>query len=445
MFRRRVVGLLLSAILALPVLAGCVGSSSGDATIAWTTVEPTIPPTNALDAAPEGLGGATGPLPTTAADLATPDAPAATLLSPQELVRYQPNELGMVPILEYHVITTNPAEEAQFVRTADDFRADLEWLYANDFYVVPLSDVVNNTISAPAGKHPVALTFDDGTSSHFSYLEDKKGEIVLDEHGEPVIDPDCAVGILEAFYAEHPDFGGGAHFAPLIYNAFAYPDTEQDDLFDQKVLWMVEHGYEIGNHTWQHTDLTDISDEEFMMTVAKPQIYMNELLGDHPGNASHILTLPYGSSPDRDLHPAQRQMMMDGFAYEGHQIDISGALLVGADPAPSPASTEWHKLWIPRIQMFDESVDFWFGMIERGEIIVYTSDGNPETIAVPDPQHPALDGTLNQEALQADGVSVLHYRVDDGQIVAHGAIIESALVPPIRTGGHAMRGVTYTL
>src|SRR5690606_39649592 len=148
--------------------------SSGEATIAWTTVEPTIPPTNALDAAPEGLGGATGPLPTTAADLATPDAPAATLLSPQELVRYQPNELGMVPILEYHVITTNPAEEAQFVRTADDFRADLEWLYANDFYVVPLSDVVNNTISAPAGKHPVALTFDDGTSSHFSYLEDKK-------------------------------------------------------------------------------------------------------------------------------------------------------------------------------------------------------------------------------------------------------------------------------
>src|SRR5690606_8472654 len=237
----------------------------------------------------------------------------------------------------------------------------------------------------------------------------------------------------------------GAHFAPLIYNAFAYPDTEQDDLFDQKVLWMVEHGYEIGNHTWQHTDLTDISDEEFMMTVAKPQIYMNELLGDHPGNASHILTLPYGSSPDRDLHPAQRQMMMDGFAYEGHQIDISGALLVGADPAPSPASTEWHKLWIPRIQMFDESVDFWFGMIERGEIIVYTSDGNPETIAVPDPQHPALDGTLNQEALQADGVSVLHYRVDDGQIVAHGANIEGAVVPPIRTGGHAMRGVTHAL
>lgn len=415
-FRIGIARLAVLAVLVLPLLGGCLGDASGD-DIAWTAVRPTAPPT--VEAELTGVGGAVGPLPTTQSARNVPEDVSHRVLTAQELVEHQPNELGVVPILEYHVITTDPAQEAQFVRTAEKMRADLQWLYDNNFHVVPLSDVVNNTIQVPAGKHPVALTFDDGTSSHFSYLEDANGDIVVDEAGEPVIDPDCAVGILEAFYAEHPDFGEGGHFAPLIFNAFAEPDRpEQAPLFDEKVRWMVDHGYEIGNHTWQHTNLIDISNEEFMMTIAEPQIYMNNLLGDHPGNASDILTLPYGSTPDGDLHPDQRQMMLDGYTYDGHQITLSGALLVGADPAFSPASTEWHKLWIPRIQMFDESVDFWFGIFERGEMVLYTSDGNPETIAVPNPQHPSLEGTLDPAAHTATGKTVVQYNSEDGATLA---------------------------
>jgi hypothetical protein len=245
---------------------------------------------------------------------------------------------------------------------------------------------------------------------------------LLDGNGEPVIDPDCAVGILEAFYASHPDFGRGAHFAPLIYNAFAYPDTEQHALFDQKVRWMVDHGYEIGNHTKQHNDLTDISTDEFMMAIAEPQIYMDNLLGDHPGNASDILTLPYGSTPDADLHPDQREMLRNGFLYDGQSIFFRGALLVGADPAPSPAGIEWDKLWIPRIQMFKDSIDFWFGMFERGEMVLYTSDGNPDTVAVPHPQHPSLDGLLDTAGLTSAGKIVIRYSPADGTTVAQANI-----------------------
>lgn len=416
--------LALLTILALPLLAGCVGSSTDDETISWQDTPPTVAPTPAPTEELTGLGGATGPLPTAQSGQEAPRQSThdtTALLSPDQLKQYQPNELGVIPVLEYHYITTNPEEEAQFIRMADDMRADLAWLYANNFYIVPLSDVVDNTIAVPPGKHPVALTFDDGTSSQFAYLEDANGQIVKDANGEPVIDPDTAVGILEAFYAEHPDAGSGAHFAPLIFNGFAEPDhPDQMPLFDQKVKWMVDHGYEIGNHTWQHTNLTDIPTDEFMMTVAEPQIYMNNLLGDHPGNASDILTLPYGTTPDNDLHPDQRQMFRNGFSYNGQDIFFRGALLVGAHPANPPSHVDYDKLWIPRIQMFDETVEFWFGMFERGEVILYTSDGNPDTIAVPNPLHPSLDGKLNTEALVSAGKQVISYNPENGQSASFG-------------------------
>jgi peptidoglycan/xylan/chitin deacetylase (PgdA/CDA1 family) len=424
----------LLSLASLVILSGCTGGSDSGRVIAWEEVPPTVAPTPEPTPEPEGLGGPTGPLPTTAADAApgrSSSHDTTALLSPEDLKRYQPNEMGVVPILEYHVITTDPSQVAQFVRLADDMRADLEWLYQNDFYIVPLSDVVDNRIQVPPGKHPVALTFDDGTSSQFSYLQDANGELILDGNGDPVIDPDSAVGILEAYYAKYPDAGSGAHFAPLIFNGFAEPDRpEQAHLFNQKLQWMVDHGYEIGNHTWQHTNLTDIPNDEFMMTVAEPQIYMNELLGDHPGNASDILTLPYGSTPDGDLHPDQREMMRNGFSYNGHQIYLSGALLVGADPAPSPASTQYDKLWIPRIQMFQDSVDFWFGLFERDEIIVYTSDGNPGTITVPQPQHPSLDGLLDTARVQQAGMTVIAYNPDSGV---------SAVFNPAEDGATAAR------
>lgn len=440
-----VIRVALLSLVSLTILSGCIGASDSDRTIAWEDVPPTVAPTPEPTPEMEGVGGPTGPLPTTAA-AAAPDRGAGddttALLSPDQLMQYQPNEMGVVPVLEYHVITTDPNQVAQFVRLADDMRADLEWLYANDFYIVPLSDVVDNRIQAPPGKRPVALTFDDGTSSQFSYVQDANGELVLDASGDPVIDPDTAVGILEAHYAKYPDAGSGAHFAPLIFNAFAEPDrVEQAHLFDQKVQWMVDNGYEIGNHTWQHTNLTDISNEEFTMTVAEPQIYMNNLLGDHPGNASDILTLPYGTTPDGDLHPDQREMMRDGFTYNGYQIFLSGALLVGADPAPSPASTQYDKLWIPRIQMFQESVEFWFGLFERDEVTVYTSDGNPETIVVPEPQHPSLEGLLDTARLQEQGRMVIGYNPETGVNLVYDPAQQGAHVAPVVRRDRDVTGV----
>jgi peptidoglycan/xylan/chitin deacetylase (PgdA/CDA1 family) len=353
---------------------------------------------------------------TTPVPVATP-MPAITM-SPADLLEHAPNELGVVPILEYHMITTDPAEEAQFIRLADDMRADLQWLYEHNFHIVPLRDVVNNSISVPAGKHPVALTFDDGTSTQFRFIENAEGELVPD--------PDTAIGILEEFSTAHPDFGRGGHFGLLVSNGFANPDESQEPYLEQKVRWMVERGYEIGNHTWQHTDLTDIPTDEFMMTVAEPMIWADEMIGDVPGNQSRILTLPYGSTPDSGLHQNQRYLMREGFTYRDQEFYIEAALLVGAEPSISPASNLWDPMWIPRIQMFDESVDFWFKEFETGGTVLYTSDGNPDTVVVPHQLPAALHAQLDSAALVEAGKMVIQYDPATGQTgiaraeVSHG-------------------------
>ena len=98
-----------------------------------------------------------------------------------DLHRLKVNELGAVMILEYHRI----AEEGRWSRTPENFRSDLELLYEEGYRCVSLKDYVNNAINVEPGRTPVVITFDDADPSQFRYLE---------EGGELVIDPRCAVG-----------------------------------------------------------------------------------------------------------------------------------------------------------------------------------------------------------------------------------------------------------
>ncbi|HWV25231.1 MAG TPA: hypothetical protein VNZ58_13670, partial [Thermomicrobiales bacterium] len=187
------------------------------------------------------------------------------------------------------------------------------------------------------------------------------------------------------------------------------------------------------NHTAYHADLLDLPDDAFSREVIDPMISMDVMLGDIPGNQSRILTLPYGNSPDRDKHPDQRRMMREGIPYQGKTYHLAGALLVGADPAWSPASTQWDPFVVPRIQAFDESLDFWFGMFESGGVILYTSDGDPETIAIPQPLPPMLQGHLDVDALMAAGKTVIQYDPESGKTMfAVQVNMRSIAVVPVR-------------
>src|SRR5262249_21358545 len=87
-----------------------------------------------------------------------------------------PNELGRIPILEYHKVDL---PEARWTRTPENFRADLERFWKGGYRLVPLTEVLAGRIATPAGTTPMVLTFDDSSPGQFHFLE-KNGDYVID-------------------------------------------------------------------------------------------------------------------------------------------------------------------------------------------------------------------------------------------------------------------------
>lgn len=335
------------------------------------------------------------------------DGPPAGSLTSQELVDHAPNELGVIPVMQYHLFTTDPAAENQFTRTIDDFRADLQWLYDNNFYVISMADFVRNEISAPPGKHPVVLTFDDATPGQFRLIEQEDGSLL--------VDPNSAVGVMEEFFRTYDDFGRGGFFALLYFNCFGGDiEPDQAPYCHRKLEWLALNGYEIGHHTWDHQDLLNVTDEEFQYQIGELWQWIEEHVPAEGARPS-MLVMPYGNYPDRELHQEQRRMMREGIPYGGEVYLLEGAFMVGAEPAPSPSSTEWDHIWIPRIQVFDDEMARWLPAMESGDVILYTSDGNPDTITVPDPLPGLLDGTLDPDLIAASGKTLIQYDPATGE------------------------------
>lgn len=363
--------------------------SSGTATpgFDWNSLRAT--PSSGLDGAPA----------------ATPDT--SQVMTPDQRRDGLSNELGVIPILQYHLFTTDSSAEDYLTRPIDDFRADLQWLYDHNFYVISMSDLVRDEISAPAGKHPVVLSFDDSSASQFRLIEQPDGSLV--------IDPNSAVGAMELFFSTHPDFGRGAFFAILNFNCFANPtEPDQWQYCDRKAQWLADNGYEIGNHTIDHQDLLDIGDEEFQRQLGEAWVWIEQNV-PKAGQLPSVIAMPYGNYPDRDLHQAQRAMLRDGFMYQGEWHVMEGSLMVGSEPAPSPSSATWDKVWIPRIQAFDDELARWLPMFENGGVILYTSDGNPDTVTIPDPLPTWLDGTLDLDLIAASGKTLVQYDPGAGE------------------------------
>ncbi len=171
---------------------------------------------------------------------------------------------------------------------------------------------------------------------------------------------------------------------------------------------MAANGYEIVNHTAGHQDLLDVSDEVFAAELGDPFDWLDGIV-EGEGNFMEAVVMPYGNYPSRDLHPEQREMMRNSFVHDGREIVISAAFMVGANPTESPSSTEFDPLFIARIQANDESLGQWFRMIEDGEILIYVSDGNPDTITIPDPVPASIAHQFDPDVVVAEGHALIRY------------------------------------
>jgi peptidoglycan/xylan/chitin deacetylase (PgdA/CDA1 family) len=297
----------------------------------------------------------------------------------------------------YHAFTTNEAYLDEWTVTPDTFRSHLQWLYDHDFYITPLADLINNEIDVPPGKHPVVLTFDDASSGQFRLLKDDKGKSYPD--------PVTAVGIMEDFFGKHPEMGHGALFAVVARNCFQY-DAEVATC-EERLTWLADHGYEIANHTWWHENLHTVTDEMFKEQVGRTKIWIDErVTGD--ANLSNVLVLPFGEWPRNE---GQVQMLNDGFVYDGQDIVITGVVEVSGGPSPSPSSGEWSRRDIARFNTDPDTWDYWTGLIESGAVTMFTSDGNPTRVSIPNQIPDDIADQFDPDWAQAYGMQLIRYDI----------------------------------
>lgn len=291
----------------------------------------------------------------------------------EELKNDKINELGKVMVLMYHSIGE---EESTWTRTYDNFKKDLNTLYEKKYEAISLNDYANGNINTKYGYTPVVFTFDDGNENNFS---------VIEENGEIKIDPNCAVGIMDEFKKAHPDFNMTATFF-LNANPF-----NQDKYYEYKLNYLIKNGYDIGNHTIGHNNLSKIKDSNKIQEVIGKEI---ELINNYVSNYDvNTLALPFGGYPKEDN--------LYKFIKEGKYKDINyknnAILLVGWDPYKSPFHKDFDSSKIHRVRASEMNVDDvglydWLKRFDENKQIRYISDGNPNTIVIPNNFEEVLSG-----------------------------------------------------
>ncbi|MGC4107794.1 MAG: SH3 domain-containing protein [Thermomicrobiales bacterium] len=360
---------------------------------------------------------------------ASPEAtPVAASPTDDQLRKAGVNELGVVPVLMYHTFTSDSANVTEWTRTFDGFRQQLQDLYDLGFTTISMRDLLENTIDVPLGRHPIVLTFDDASASQF----------LIDEQADGSITPraNSAVGVLESFFADHPDFGHSAFFAVVPNYCFADADIDELNSYDScqaKLDWLSGHGYEIGNHTLDHEDLSTVDVEEFVHQVGGTAAWIDEHVSG-PANLSGVLVLPYGGRPAPGS--AVDQVMNGWFRYGGEDYHLDAIVDVAGGPMYSPSSTWFNPGKISRINSDPDSFDYLVKAVSGGEMLLYTSDGNPDTVTIPNPIPDFLANEFDAAAIKADGKTLIRYDAgSDAAASPSGPVASPPAMSPLAVGG----------
>lgn len=285
------------------------------------------------------------------------------------------NELGKVPIMMYHGIrertssstgtTGGNVDKDGYNRTPEAFRQDLEFYYENGYRMIRLDDYINGKVDVEYGKSPIILTFDDGN-------EDNIKVTGLDENGDIIIDKNSAVGILEEFKKKHPDANVTATF-------FVNGGIFNQSKYNEKILkWMVDNGYDIGNHTQTHLDIKKSSSDRVQKEIAYVYDKLEEMI---PGKYVKIIALPFGS-PYVKTHDNFKYVLST--TYNDKTYDTEAALRVGWEPEVSCFDKDFDKTFLKRCRAYDNNgkefdIEMVFKNLEKNR---YISDGDPNTITI---------------------------------------------------------------
>ncbi len=281
----------------------------------------------------------------------------ADTIEQQDLLGYKPNEMGGVVVIMYHNLVETEAKEGNYARTPQNLKKDLTKLWQEGYVPVSIDDYVNGTINIPIGKSPVVFTFDDGYQNNFQFLADG------------TLDPNCVIGVFEAFYKEHPDFVPKVTF---YLNKSFFGD---DEFTDKKIeFFNSQTNYTLGNHTINHSSLRKISKDK----VAEIIVEEGKLLESYTGQTTFHFAVPFGEKPKKYFD----WLAEDDFLGKYKMLS---SLNVGWNPAPSPYDKDFNKYSINRITCGEDDFElfYWLEILKNHPEKRYISDGNPTLVTVP--------------------------------------------------------------
>lgn len=293
----------------------------------------------------------------------------------------RPNELGRIPILEYHLVGDR---ESRWSRERTNFRRDLERLYARGYRPVTVADLLDKRLDLPAGTSPVVFTFDDASPGQFSYVKRPDGTLVPD--------PQSAIGIWLDFAKSHPGWGNKATFCVLSNASAGHAFFGNKGIAGQetawrfpKLTWLAKQGFELCNHTLWHAKLNRLSDDDVRAQIGQAQLAIDSAV---TGYRVRTFALPLG------LWPKNRGLVRGGSWTDRKTgrtmtwrhdaiLEVADTKAAGA-LSFSPHDARFDPLSLPRSQVVGKSLETLLDRLDAAGQR-YVSDGNPATVAKPTP------------------------------------------------------------
>jgi hypothetical protein len=322
---------------------------------------------------------------TAAASANTPATPASAtstsnggfFLTAEDSARI-PNELGRIPVVEYHLIDT---ADGRYARERARFARDLKLIYDRGYRPISISQLLDKKIDLPRGLSPVVFVFDDASPSQFRYIE---------RNGNLEIDPISGIGIWNKFRETHKDWANNAVFCMLSgaqagrsFFGDKGIEGQKSEWRHRKVQYLKEQGFELCNHTLWHANLSKYSDAVVQEQIARGEMAIDSAV---PGYNVRTFALPLGVWP-KNRALAKSGSWTDPKTGKVVRYDNEAILEVAGGPTESPHDPKFNPLSIKRIEVFGNQLEQVLDRLDKNKSR-YVSDGDPSTVARP----PAVPG-----------------------------------------------------
>jgi peptidoglycan/xylan/chitin deacetylase (PgdA/CDA1 family) len=287
------------------------------------------------------------------------------VMTPERAKLIGANEMGLVLVIVYNKISADATDSS--TRTPQQLHDDLAFLGSQGFYPVNISDLQTGDIDIPAGKSPVAVTFDGSSPGQYRILDDG------------TLDPASAIGVMQELIT-----GGYWHPKATFFCLLDVVPSE-NELFGQterqqeKIRNLVDWGYEVGSNTMTDLNLSGATEDSIRSELARSQAALGDLIGS--AYAVTSLALPDGK------YPRALALLGSGVWQEtaDKQVPYKYTAVVSLDktPCPSPFSTNFNAMNIPRTAIAGENLSIAIDELKRTKGMLYISDGDPTTVSAP--------------------------------------------------------------